>query len=60
MPNLFISTEDQLKEYERIFLEARDQWSVDKDPRYLKIQTDCLRYIRSLKYSLDHVKVIDE
>jgi hypothetical protein len=23
---------------EKIYLEARDRWSTDKDPRYLKIQ----------------------
>ena len=60
MATLFMKPEDQLKEYERLFLEARDQWSLDKDPRFLRVQMDCLRAIRSLKYNLDNVNVIDE
>ncbi len=52
--SLYMDINDQIREYERIFLEARDQWSIDKHYQYLKIQLDCLRFIRSLKYSLDH------
>lgn len=50
--NLFDSLEDQLKEYERIFLQSRDQYSIDKNPKYLQIQMDCLRAIRSMKYDM--------
>jgi hypothetical protein len=53
MPNLYTSATDQITEYERIFNEARDRWSIDKDPRFLSIQVNCLRAIRQLKYSLN-------
>ena len=53
MPQLFLSVEDQIGEYERIFLEAKDRWSLDKNPAFLRVQMDCLRAIKMLRYSLD-------
>ncbi len=53
MADLFVNPVDQMKESERIFFEARDQWSVEKHPSYLRVQIDCLKAIRTLKYNLD-------
>ncbi len=53
MSQLFLTIEDQLNEYERIFLEAKDRWSIDKNPSYLRVQIDCLKMIRNLRYNLE-------
>jgi hypothetical protein len=55
MSKLFLTIEDQITELERIFLAAKDQWSIDKHPSFLRIQMDALRTIRSLRYNLDSV-----
>lgn len=54
MSKLFLSIEDQIGEYERIFLEAKDRWSLDKNPVYLRVQMDCLRAIKNLRYNLEN------
>lgn len=54
MSQLFLKTEDQIHEYERIFFEAKNRWSTEKNPSYLKIQIDCLKAIRALRYNIDN------
>lgn len=49
---LFDSSTDQRKEYERIFHEARDAFSISKDPLYHKVQIECLKQIRILNREL--------
>jgi hypothetical protein len=46
--NLYNNPSDQLREYERIFQNARDQYSIDKNPMHLKIQIECLKQIKYL------------
>jgi hypothetical protein len=49
---LFTDPKDQMKEYEKIYIQARDQFSIDKNPDYLQIQLTCLEAMRELKYNL--------
>lgn len=44
--SLYNDHKDQIKEYERIFQQARDDYLSNRDPRFLQIQIDCLRSIK--------------
>jgi len=45
---LYDNSNDQKIEYERIFREARDAFSVSKDSICLRVQCECLKQIRYL------------
>lgn len=45
---LYDNINDQKIEYERILHQARDAFSTNKDPIYLRVQTECLKQIRYL------------
>ena len=49
---LYDASSDQKVEYERIFREARDAFSISKDPIYLRVQCECLKQIRYLNREL--------
>ena len=49
---LYDNSNDQKIEYEKIFREARDAFSISKDPLLLEIQIECLKQIKVLNREL--------
>ncbi len=50
--NMFITPKDQIEAIEKIYFEARDGYSLNKDPLYLRIQLDCIRQIKIINREL--------